>query len=99
MSPLRPLRHRSAPADSEDRPGPFADAFGIAARSLSALVRTVAFWLGIVLPFLHVPLLFLVGFTDATTPALVGLWGLNVVALAVGAGHDPGPDATTGPAN
>ena len=99
MSPLRPLRHRLRPADSEDRPGPLADALATAARSLSALVRTVAFWLGVVLPFLHVPLLFLVGLTDATTPTLVGLWGLNVVALAVGAGHEPGPGVTTSPAN
>jgi len=99
MSPLWPLRHRLRPADADDRPGPLADALATAAHSLSALARTVAFWLGIVLPFLHVPLLFLVGFTDATTPALVGLWGANVVALAVGADHDPDPGATVSPAN
>jgi pimeloyl-ACP methyl ester carboxylesterase len=85
--------------DSEARPGPLADAFATAARSLAALARTAAFWLAIVLPFLHVPLLVLVGFTDATTPALVGLWGLNVVALAAGAGHDPDSRPTTAPAN
>jgi hypothetical protein len=99
MSPLRPLRHRLRPADPEDRPGPLADALATAARSLSAFLRTVAFWLAVVLPFLHVPLLVLVGFTDATTPALVGLWGLNVVALAAGAGHEPDAGATAPPAN
>lgn len=99
MSPLRPLRHHLRPADPDDRPGLLADALVTAARSLSALARTVAFWLGIVLPFLHIPLLFLVGFTDATTPVLVGLWGANVVALAAGAGHHPDAGTTVSPAN
>jgi len=92
MSPLRPFDHRLRTADPEDRPSPLADALATAARSLTTLARTAAFWLAIVLPFLHLPLLFGVGLTDATTPALVGLWGCNVVALAVGAGHEPDAD-------
>jgi hypothetical protein len=90
MSPLRPLRHRFGAGDDPDdslaRP---ADALAAAARTLVAFARTVGFWLGVVLPFLHVPLLLFLGLTESTTPALVGLWGVNAVAVAVGAGHDP----------
>ncbi|MEF8853850.1 MAG: hypothetical protein V5A28_15765 [Haloarculaceae archaeon] len=99
MSPLRPSDHRLRTADSEDRPGPLADALSTAARGFTSLTRTVAFWLGIVLPFLHVPLLLLLGFTDATTPALVSLWALNVVAVAVGSGHEPSTAGTATPAD
>ncbi len=95
MSPLRTLRHRLQTGDLDDRSGPPAGALATAARSLTALTRTVAFWLGIVLPFLHVPLLFLIGFTDSTAPALVSLWGLNVVATVVGGRHESGTEAAT----
>jgi hypothetical protein len=97
MSPLRPLRRRPDAVDDPDD-GParlaaaasgLADALGAATRYVTALTRTVGFWLGVVLPFLHVPLLLFLGLTESTTPTLVGLWGLNAVAVAVGAGHDP----------
>ena len=95
MSLLRPLRHRFGavddPDDSTVRPAGPVDT---AASGFAAVVRTVGFWLGVVLPFLHVPLLFGLGLTESTTPALVGLWGLNAVAITVGAGHEPtGTDA------
>ena len=98
MSPLRPLRHRfGAVDDPDDSPVRPAGPVDTAACGFAAVVRTVGFWLGIVLPFLHVPLLFGLGLTESTTPALVGLWGLNAVAVTVGAGHEPtGTDA--GPA-
>lgn len=96
MSPFRPLHRRLRAADGG---GHLADALDAALGRLAALARTAAFWTGVVLPFLHVPLLFLVGLTETTTPALVGLWTLNAVALAVGARHDPGSGATASPAN
>jgi hypothetical protein len=96
MSPLRPLRrHLDAVDDSDatarpaDAASRSADALDTAASELTALVRTTGFWLGVVLPFLHLPLLFGLGLTESTTPALVGLWGLNAVAITVGAGHEP----------
>jgi|GEM_PF-3522712 len=104
MSPLRPLRRRldavddpdDGPARPADAASGLADALGAAAQYLAALTRTAGFWLGVVLPFLHVPLLLALGLTESTTPALVGLWGLNAVAVAVGAGHDPaGTDPST----
>jgi len=87
MSPLRPLHRRLRAADGG---GHLADALDAALGRLAVLARTAAFWTGVVLPFLHVPLLFLAGLTETTTPALVGLWTLNIVALAVGARHEPG---------
>jgi len=97
MSPLRLLRrHSDAVDDPDDRPARPAgatsrptDALTAGAHGLASVVRTVGFWLGVVLPFLHVPLLFGLGLTESTTPALVGLWGLNAVAVTVGAGHEP----------
>lgn len=96
MSPLRPLRRHFDAVDDPDgtafRP---TDVLDTAASGLAALVRTTGFWLGVVLPFLHLPLLFGLGLTESTTPALVGLWGLNAVAITVGAGHEP-TDSETG---
>ena len=96
MSPFRPPHRRLRAADGG---GHLADALDAALGRLGALARTAAFWTGVVLPFLHVPLLFLVGLTETTTPALVGLWTLNAAALTVGARHDPGSGATASPAN
>jgi len=100
MSPLRPLqRHSDAVDDPDDRPARSADVLDSAARGLASVTRSVGFWLGVVLPFLHVPLLFGLGLTESTTPALVGLWGLNAVAITVGAGHEPaGTDVGSGDA-
>jgi hypothetical protein len=102
MSPLRPLRRRADAVDGPDE-GPArnadatsrpTDALEATAHGLAALARTVGFWLGVVLPFLHVPLFLGLGLTETTTPALVGLWGLNAVAITVGTGHEPaGTDA------
>jgi len=107
MSPLRPLRrHFDAVDDPDDavRPADTAssltDALDTAASGFTAVARTVGFWLGVVLPFLHLPLLFGLGLTESTTPALVGLWGLNAVAITVGSGHEPaGGDTGAGTAD
>lgn len=95
MSRPRPLYHGLRAVDDPDGRSALADAFGALARGLVHLARTVGFWLGVVLPFLHVPLLFVVGFTETTTPALVGLWALNAVAIVVGTNHEPAPGTTT----
>lgn len=64
----------------------------LARTALADTVRTAraaAFWVGVCLPCLHVPLLLAAGFTETTAPLLVALWTLQACSLAVGAGHDP----------
>jgi hypothetical protein len=51
-------------------------------------VRTLAFWIAIALPFLHVPLLLAGVGSPARLQAYLGLLAMNVVALRVG--HDYG---------
>lgn len=62
---------------------------GHAVTDAAGLVERVAFWCGVVLPCLHIPLLVLVGLGPSTTPVLVALWAGQAVALAVGARYDP----------
>lgn len=91
----RPVAHRARTAAL-----PLADASRSAARSLppatrrsardlASLARAVAFWLGIALPSVHVPLLLAAGFTERTAVPLVVLWTLHAFALLFGARHDP----------
>jgi hypothetical protein len=55
----------------------------------TALLERVAFWLGVGLPCLHVPLLLVAGFDQATAPVLLALWTTHAVALFAGAQYDP----------
>ncbi|MFB6250858.1 MAG: hypothetical protein ABEI27_04075 [Halobellus sp.] len=75
---------------SRDVAGGLADASHRGLAAAASTARAGAFWASIVLPFLHVPLLFVVGLSGSTTPALVTLWALHATALALGASHDPG---------
>lgn len=53
----------------------------------TAPVRAAAFWMAIVLPFLHIPM-FAAGLeTDADAIAFVGLLALNTVAVFAGHAH------------
>lgn len=56
---------------------------------LLSLLRAVAFWSAVVLPFLHLPLLLSGLDTRADLLALATLFGLNLVALAIGRSHRP----------
>ena len=94
MEPLAdPLRRHVAAVASlartgRDVGGDLADVSPLL-DSLTRTTRTVAFWAAVVLPFVHLPLLLVAGFTPSTTPSLVALWVLHAVVLVVGAGHDP----------
>jgi hypothetical protein len=57
-------------------------------RSIAAL-RWVGFWSAVALPFLHVPLLAVEGFTGASAPVILALWLANAAALVVGRDHAP----------
>jgi hypothetical protein len=50
-------------------------------------VRTLAFWLAVTLPFLHVPLLVAGVDSPARFGTYLGLLAVNVLALAVGHNH------------
>ena len=84
---LRRRVHRAVAGSASVDPPPAART---AAAALARAVRRLAFWLGVSLPCLHVPLLLAAGLTETTTPPLVTLWTLQVVALAVGSRYDPG---------
>lgn len=61
-------------------------------QSLLAPVRKGSFWLAVVLPFVHLPLLASgLGSADGAGVFLV-LLALNALALVVGHGHGPGHD-------
>jgi hypothetical protein len=51
-------------------------------------VRAIAFWLAVLLPFLHVPLLAAGVGTPGRLPVYLALVGLNAAALVVGHGHE-----------
>jgi hypothetical protein len=50
-------------------------------------IKTLAFWLAVTLPFLHVPLLVAGVSSPARFGAYLGLLAVNVLALAVGHDH------------
>ena len=83
---LRRRVHRAVAGSAGVDPPPAART---AAAALARAVRRLAFWLGVSLPCLHVPLLLVAGFSESTTPTLVTLWTLHALSLAVGAPHDP----------
>jgi hypothetical protein len=56
------------------------------AASLKGLVEGAAFWTGVVLPFLYVPMFVLGKGVQFVT--FVGLLAFNYLAFIVGAGHD-----------
>ncbi|WP_415378759.1 hypothetical protein [Halosimplex sp. TS25] len=68
MSAPTPSRRRLARA--------LADAVGVAER--------LAFWAGVALPCVHLPLLALHGFSPETMPLLVALWAVHGAALLAG---------------
>lgn len=62
------------------------------ARALADTVEVaerLAFWVGIALPCVHLPLLALRGFSPDTMPLLAALWTLHGVALLAGRRHLP----------
>lgn len=56
---------------------------------VSGPLRTVGFWAAVSLPFLHVPLLLTGLDSVADTLAFAVLFGLNLLALLLGHGHEP----------
>ncbi|WP_436923041.1 hypothetical protein [Halosimplex amylolyticum] len=70
----------SAPTPSRRRLG----------RALDDAVRVgerLAFWAGVALPCVHLPLLAFRGFSPETMPLLLALWTLHGVALLAGRRH------------
>jgi hypothetical protein len=53
-----------------------ADAVGVGER--------LAFWAGVALPFIHVPVLAVGGLSAETMPVLVALWTAHALALLAG---------------
>lgn len=64
---------------------------GIVSQLPSHHIRTLAFWIAIALPFLHVPLLLAGVGSPARLQAYLGLLALNVLALRLGHGHHGRP--------
>lgn len=58
-------------------------------RASGALLRWLGFWAAVLLPLVHVPLLFTTGFTAAATPIILSLWTANGLALLLGQNHTP----------
>lgn len=54
-----------------------------------ALIERLAFWSAIALPCLHVPALLVYGLDRTTAPALVALWAVHGLCLAVSARYRP----------
>jgi len=63
----------------------------LSADAADALQR-LAFWTGVVLPCVHLPVLAVYGVTSDTTPALLALWVTHAAALLAGRRHVPGGD-------
>lgn len=96
MDPLVRAIRRNATAVADVHSGVhatacrLADAARVTASDAASAACAVAFWLGIVLPFLHVPLLLVGGLTETTKRPLIALWALHALVLVVGSRHDPG---------
>jgi hypothetical protein len=69
--------------------GDLADASPVPLDRVASTARAVAFWAAVALPFLHLPLLLIAGFSAGTTTLLVTLWSLHAIVLVGGAGHTP----------
>ncbi|WP_435346753.1 hypothetical protein [Haloarchaeobius sp. HRN-SO-5] len=68
----------------------------IVPKKLFAPVRMASFWLAVVLPFVHLPIL-LTGLGSADgAGTFLGLLALNMVTLVIGHGHGPGQSDSTG---
>lgn len=52
----------------------------------------LAFWAGVALPCVHLPVLAFEGLTRKTMPILVALWTLHAIALVVGSRYRPNGD-------
>ncbi|WP_135365370.1 hypothetical protein [Halosimplex halophilum] len=59
----------------------FADAAAVAER--------LAFWAGVALPCVHLPVLAVFGVTAETTPVLLALWSVHAAALLAGRRYRP----------
>lgn len=82
--------HDPGPVASADAGGETTDARSTAGRASPALLRPVeaaAFWSGVALPFLYVPLLLAGPETEPQWAAALGLLALHAVALYVGRSH------------
>jgi peptidoglycan/LPS O-acetylase OafA/YrhL len=55
----------------------------------AAVAERLAFWAGVALPCLHLPVLAVYGVTPDTTPVLLALWALHAAALLAGRRHSP----------
>jgi len=69
---------------------PLRTQFGRAAADAVEAAERLAFWAGVVLPYVHLPMLALRGLSPETTPLLVTLWSLHAVALLAGRRYRPG---------
>ena len=66
---------------------PFRRHLGRALADAVDVAEWLAFWAGIVLPCIHLPLLAIWGFSSESTAVLVALWTLHGAALLVGRRH------------
>jgi hypothetical protein len=60
------------------------------ATDAAAIGERLAFWAGVALPCIHLPILAVYGVTVDTAPVLVAFWTLHAAALLVGRRHSPG---------
>jgi hypothetical protein len=59
------------------------------ATDAAAIGERLAFWAGVALPCVHLPILAVYGVTADTAPVLVAFWTLHAAALLVGRRHSP----------
>ncbi|QLH75812.1 hypothetical protein HZS55_00170 [Halosimplex rubrum] len=62
------------------------------AADAAAIGERLAFWVGVALPCVHLPLLAVYGVTAETAPVLLAFWTVHAAALLVGRRHSPGDD-------
>jgi len=58
----------------------------------AGVLQRLAFWTGVVLPCIHLPVLAVYGVTPDTTPVLLALWAAHAAALLAGRRHSPDDD-------
>ncbi|ELZ27650.1 hypothetical protein C475_07010 [Halosimplex carlsbadense 2-9-1] len=63
------------------------------AADAAAIAERLAFWAGVALPCVYLPILAVYGVTADTAPALLGFWTLHAAALLVGRRHSPGEES------
>lgn len=91
MPPERRAERRPAPTELDPAPRRLRQLAQAATRGVARLVRGVAFWVGVALPFAYLPLI-VGGLARVELAAFVAIVTVHSLALVLGAGYrPPGP--------